>query len=68
MDLGLHGKRAVQLRYLQTMREVTSERNTTTFLPLPFDLFTRCSRPSAPRLHPRADHRRFRLSVRRTRA
>jgi len=40
----------VQLRYLQTMREVTSERNTTTFLPLPFDLFTRC-RPSAPRLH-----------------
>jgi len=39
MDLGLHGKRAVQLRYLQTMREVASERNTTTFLPLPFDLF-----------------------------
>jgi hypothetical protein len=33
MDLGLHGKRAVQLRYLQTMREVTSERNTTTFSP-----------------------------------
>jgi hypothetical protein len=66
MDLGLHGQRAVQLRYLQTMRAVTSERNTTTFLPLPFDLFTRC-RPSAPRLHPRADHGRFRLSVRRTR-
>ena|SRR6266851_765190 len=35
MDLGLQGKRAVQLRYLQTMREVASERNTTTFFPLP---------------------------------
>jgi len=31
---------AVQLRYLQTMREVASERNTTTFFPLPLDLFT----------------------------
>jgi regulator of protease activity HflC (stomatin/prohibitin superfamily) len=31
---------AVQLRYLQTMREVASERNTTTFVPLPLDLFT----------------------------
>ena len=31
---------AVQLRYLQTMREVASERNTTTFFPLPIDLFT----------------------------
>ena len=30
---------AVQLRYLQTMREVASERNTTTFFPLPLDLF-----------------------------
>jgi len=30
----------VQLRYLQTMREVASERNTTTFFPLPIDLFT----------------------------
>ena len=30
---------AVQLRYLQTMRAVASERNTTTFLPLPLDLF-----------------------------
>ena len=29
---------AVQLRYLQTMREVASERNTTTFFPLPMDL------------------------------
>jgi regulator of protease activity HflC (stomatin/prohibitin superfamily) len=31
---------AVQLRYLQTMREIASERNTTTFFPLPIDLFT----------------------------
>jgi regulator of protease activity HflC (stomatin/prohibitin superfamily) len=31
---------AVQLRYLQTMREVASERNTTTFFPIPIDLFT----------------------------
>jgi regulator of protease activity HflC (stomatin/prohibitin superfamily) len=29
---------AVQLRYLQTMREIASERNTTTFFPLPMDL------------------------------
>src|SRR6202162_6024548 len=29
----------VQLRYLQTMREIASERNTTTFFPLPIDLF-----------------------------
>src|SRR6266704_693248 len=31
---------AVQLRYLQTMREIASERSTTTFFPLPMDLFT----------------------------
>jgi regulator of protease activity HflC (stomatin/prohibitin superfamily) len=31
---------AVQLRFLQTMREVASERNTTTFFPVPIDLFT----------------------------
>lgn len=30
---------ALQLRYLQTMREMSSDRNTTTFLPLPIDLF-----------------------------
>ncbi len=29
---------AIQLRYLQTMREIASERNTTTFFPLPMDL------------------------------
>ena len=31
---------AVQLRYLQTMREIASERSTTTFFPIPLDLFT----------------------------
>jgi regulator of protease activity HflC (stomatin/prohibitin superfamily) len=31
---------AVQLRYLQTMREIASERNTTTFFPLPMDLIS----------------------------
>jgi regulator of protease activity HflC (stomatin/prohibitin superfamily) len=31
---------ALQLRYLQTMREMAGEHNTTTFLPLPIDLFS----------------------------
>ena len=31
---------ALQLRFLQTMREISSEHNTTTFMPLPIDLFT----------------------------
>src|SRR5438128_8246345 len=31
---------ALQLRFLQTMREISSEHNTTTFLPIPMDLFT----------------------------
>ncbi|HEY1786882.1 MAG TPA: slipin family protein [Verrucomicrobiae bacterium] len=31
---------ALQLRYLQTMREMASEHNTTTFIPLPIDLFS----------------------------
>src|SRR5215469_16224049 len=31
---------ALQLRFLQTMREMASEHNTTTFLPLPIDLFS----------------------------
>ncbi len=31
---------AVQLRFLQTMREIASERNTTTFFPIPIDLMT----------------------------
>ena len=30
---------ALQLRYLQTMREMASEHNTTTFMPLPIELF-----------------------------
>jgi regulator of protease activity HflC (stomatin/prohibitin superfamily) len=31
---------ALQLRYLQTMREMASEHNSTTFFPLPIDLFS----------------------------
>ncbi len=42
---------AVQLRFLQTMREVASERNTTTFFPVPVDLvapFLRGTSPEKP--------------------
>ena len=35
-----HEPMALQLRFLQTMREISSEHNTTTFLPIPLDLFT----------------------------
>jgi regulator of protease activity HflC (stomatin/prohibitin superfamily) len=31
---------ALQLRFLQTMKEISSEHNTTTFLPVPIDLFS----------------------------
>jgi regulator of protease activity HflC (stomatin/prohibitin superfamily) len=31
---------ALQLRFLQTMQEISSEHNTTTFIPIPIDLFT----------------------------
>jgi regulator of protease activity HflC (stomatin/prohibitin superfamily) len=31
---------ALQLRFLQTMTEISSEHNTTTFLPIPIDLFS----------------------------
>jgi len=31
---------ALQLRFLQTMREISGENNTTTFLPLPMELFS----------------------------
>jgi len=31
---------SLQLRYLQTMREIASEHNTTTFFPMPTELFT----------------------------
>lgn len=30
---------ALQLRFLQTMREISNEHNTTTFLPIPMDIF-----------------------------
>src|SRR3954454_289320 len=36
---------ALQLRYLQTMREMASEHNTTTFLPLPIDLLSPFLKP-----------------------
>src|SRR5881396_45433 len=39
---------ALQLRFLQTMREISSEHNTTTFLPVPIDLFTPLIRKSEP--------------------
>ena len=31
---------SLQLRFLQTMREISSEHNTTTFLPVPIDIFS----------------------------
>jgi regulator of protease activity HflC (stomatin/prohibitin superfamily) len=37
---------ALQLRFLQTMREISSEHNTTTFLPVPIDLFTPFMKPA----------------------
>jgi regulator of protease activity HflC (stomatin/prohibitin superfamily) len=40
---------AVQLRFLQTMREVASERSTTTFFPIPIDLFEPFLRQRSPR-------------------
>jgi hypothetical protein len=30
---------AIQLRYLQTLREIASENNSTTIFPIPIDLF-----------------------------
>src|SRR4029077_20970523 len=39
---------ALQLRFLQTMREISSEHNTTTFLPLPIDLLTPLIKKSEP--------------------
>ncbi|MBW2407558.1 MAG: slipin family protein [Deltaproteobacteria bacterium] len=42
---------ALQLRYLQTMREIAAEQNTTTILPFPMDLvspFLERSRPNKP--------------------
>src|SRR6516165_10378143 len=39
---------ALQLRFLQTMREISSEHNTTTFFPLPIDLLTPLIKKSEP--------------------
>ncbi len=39
---------ALQLRFLQTMREISSERNTTTFLPIPIDIFTPLIKKNEP--------------------
>ena len=39
---------ALQLRFLQTMREISSEHNTTTFFPLPIDLLTALIKKSEP--------------------
>jgi len=48
---------ALQLRYLQTMSEIASEHNTTTFLPLPIELFrtreVRCADEGPCRERPR---------------
>src|SRR3979411_680410 len=38
---------ALQLRFLQTMKEISSEHNTTTILPVPIDLFTPILRKAA---------------------
>jgi regulator of protease activity HflC (stomatin/prohibitin superfamily) len=43
---------AIQLRFLQTMREVASERNTTTFFPVPIDLFSPFLRGLQPPVAP----------------
>src|SRR5689334_12107953 len=40
---------ALQLRYLQTMREMASEHNTTTFLPVPIDLFAPFKKGEPPK-------------------
>jgi hypothetical protein len=40
---------ALQLRFLQTMKEISSEHNTTPFLPVPLDLFEPfLKRPKSP--------------------
>jgi regulator of protease activity HflC (stomatin/prohibitin superfamily) len=39
---------ALQLRFLQTMREISSEHNTTTFFPIPIDLFSLFSNKNGP--------------------
>ena len=44
---------ALQLRFLQTMREISSEHNTTTFFPLPIDLLTALIKKSEPPATPK---------------
>lgn len=39
---------ALQLRFLQTMREISSEHNTTTFLPIPMDVFAPFKNQTSP--------------------
>ena len=46
---------ALQLRFLQTMKEISSEHNTTTILPVPINLFApftkaQCRQQCIPRL------------------
>jgi regulator of protease activity HflC (stomatin/prohibitin superfamily) len=41
---------AVQLRFLQTMREISSEHSTTTFIPIPIDLFSPFIKQAAEQL------------------
>ncbi len=40
---------ALQLRFLQTMREISSEHNTTTFLPVPIDMFSPFKQTEPPK-------------------
>lgn len=44
-----HEPIALQLRFLQTMREISGEHNTTTFLPLPIELFTPFLKNNGPK-------------------
>jgi regulator of protease activity HflC (stomatin/prohibitin superfamily) len=46
---------ALQLRFLQTMREISSEHNTTTFVPIPLDLFAPFVKNAVGRHAPAAD-------------
>jgi regulator of protease activity HflC (stomatin/prohibitin superfamily) len=43
---------ALQLRYLQTMSEIATESNSTTFLPIPLDLFTHFFQKESSRKEP----------------
>jgi regulator of protease activity HflC (stomatin/prohibitin superfamily) len=43
---------ALQLRYLQTLVEIASERNSTVVFPIPIELIRPSSAPTRPRTHP----------------